>query len=176
MFYFHFTMALLKMFLFFGVTFMSCTSIARTKMLKANIPVPYHKYFFAVSITSALEHICSGFILDKRWIITSAYCIHQYRTSSTLLIRYGSHNRCHSEIISNEVEKVVIHPRFQEKWLLNNVALIKVNSDIQFIPTVVQAATLPKKEITKNNIVDAIGWEKIDNWVSLPPFPMKIPS
>lgn len=160
-------MALLRfMFVFFGVTSMTCMSIATTITLKTNVPVPSSKFFFAASISSASKHICSGFILNKRWIITSAHCLHQYTiTSIALFVRYGSHNRCHSEIIRNDVQKIVIHPRFGVKWLLNNVALIKVTSDIQFIPTVVQAATLPRRETAENSCADAVGWEKFNESV-----------
>ncbi|XP_031633975.1 trypsin 3A1-like [Contarinia nasturtii] len=83
--------------------------------------------------------------------------------SKILQVRYGSHNRSCSEIMNDDIEKVIVHPRFEwKKSQLNNIALIKVNSDIEFIPTVVQAAILPMKEIADGDMVHAVGWEKID--------------
>lgn len=86
-------------------------------------------------------------------------------TARTLQVRYGSHNRTYGEIVNDDVEKVVVHPHFQQKMLQNNLALVKVTIDIQFIPTVVQAAILPTKEPVEDEMVDAVGWEKIDETV-----------
>lgn len=80
---------------------------------------------------------------------------------------YGSHNRSHTGIMSNDIERIVIHPHFDAARLLNNLAMIKVKHDIPFIPTVVQAAILPSRDAVENEAVDAVGWEKIDESVGL---------
>lgn len=159
------TMALLKI-IFLWIFILSITkcSVARFVHIKTNVAVPSNKFLFTASISSASEHICSGVILNKRWIISSALCMSQ-NTASMLQVRYGSHNRTYSEIATDDVEKIVIHPRFQQRMLLNNLALIKVKTDIRFIPTVVEAATLPTKESAEDAMVDAVGWEKIDEMV-----------
>ncbi|XP_055301180.1 mite allergen Der p 3-like [Sitodiplosis mosellana] len=140
---------------------MAKCSVARFIHAKANVAAPSHKFLFAASITSASEHICSGIILNKRWVISSALCVSQ-NTVSTLHVRYGSHNRTYNEIVNEDIEKIIVHPHFKQKMLANNLALIKVSNDIRFIPTVVQAATLPTKKPAENDMVDAVGWEKID--------------
>lgn len=72
--------------------------------------------------------------------------------------------------MSNDIERIVIHPHFDAVRLLNNLAMIKVKNDIQFIPTVVQAAILPSRNTVANETVDAVGWEKIDESVGLEMF------
>lgn len=139
-------------------------SVARIIETRSNVPAPSNKFLFTASISSASKHICSGVILNKRWIISSALCITQ-NTTSTLQVRYGSHNREYSEIVNDDVVKIIVHPRFQRRMLLNNLALLKVKNDVQFIPTVVQAATLPTKEPVEDDMADAVGWEKIDETV-----------
>lgn len=91
----------------------------------------------------------------------------QNTTASTMKLFYGSHNRSHTGIMSNDIERIVIHPRFDAAKPLNNLAMIKVKHDIPFIPTVVQAASLPSKNKEDNEAVYAVGWEKIDESVSL---------
>lgn len=143
---------------------MTNCAIARFVNIKTNVAAPSSKFLFTASISSASEHMCSGVILNKRWIISSALCVSK-NTGSILQVRYGSHNRTYSEIANDDVEKIIIHPRFQQKMLLNNLALIKVKADIRFIPTVVEAATLPTKESAEDDMVDAVGWEKVDETV-----------
>ena len=84
---------------------------------------------------------------------------------STLQVRYGSHNRTYNEITKSDIEKIIVHPDFEQKMRANNLALIKVNKDIEFIPTVVHAAILPRKGTAERDTVDAVGWEKIDESV-----------
>lgn len=131
---------------------------------RKNVEAPKNKFLFAASITSASVHVCSGVILNKRWIISSALCVTQHN-ASTLQVRYGSHNRTYNEIANSDIEKMIVHPGFEQKTRANNLALIKLNKDIQFIPTVVHAAILPWKGPSERDTVDAVGWEKIDETV-----------
>lgn len=132
------------------------------------VPAPSNEFLFTASISFGSEHICSGVILNKRWIICSALCLNEYSNANarTLQVRYGSHNRNYSEIKNDDIEKIIVHPHFQQESPLNNVALIKIHTEIQFIPTVVEAAILPTKTTAENDVVDAVGWEKIDKLVS----------
>lgn len=59
-----------------------------------------------------------------------------------------------------------MHPDFDAERLHGNLALIKVQNHITFIPTVVEAATISIIEPVENDVVLAVGWENIDESVS----------
>lgn len=123
-------------------------------------PAPGSEFLFAASISLQSDcHACTGVILKKRWIITSALCISEQNSNEhELKVYYGSHNRTHGQRKAAAIEKIVYHPEFKQRMLRNNVALMKIKSDIDFIPTVVDAAILPTKETSENDQASVIGW------------------
>lgn len=127
-------------------------------------PAPSHLFLFAASISNpTFGHTCTGIILNKRWIISSALCIAEHsQDENELKIYYGSHNRTHNQRKTADIEKIVFHPAFEQRKLRNNLALMRIKADIDFIPTVVEAAVLPTKDAFPNDTAAVIGWEQID--------------
>lgn len=153
-----------------SIVFISSASNASNIIIResSNQPAPVTKYLFTASISSGTEHICTGIIVNNRWLLTSAICMamanHNYNLQ-LLDIYYGAHNRTNIQRTKNSIKKIVIHSKFEEKNLTNNLALVKVNEKIIFIPTVVQAVYLSAKDIGENNTAFAIGWEKANQSV-----------
>ncbi|XP_055298843.1 mite allergen Der p 3-like isoform X2 [Sitodiplosis mosellana] len=117
---------------------------------------PADNFLSAVVIRSGSKHHCSGVILDGHWIITTAHCVAKY-TKEELHVSYQSNGHQ----ISSNVDAVVLHPGYKQGRLVNNVALIKVKSEIDF-NAVVQAAKLPTVDTEEDELAYAIGWEKVD--------------
>lgn len=151
-------------FIVWSIVFIGTASHATRSIVEiSNKPAPVDKYLFTASISVAAEHICTGIILNNRWLLTSAMCLVNYNDNFQLIvIYYGSHDRTNVQRTKNAIEKIVIHPEFDKKNLINNLALVKVNRSIAFIPTVVQAAQLSAKHFGENDTAIAIGWEKAD--------------
>lgn len=126
----------------------------------SNQPAPATMYLFTASISFETDHICTGIIINNQWLLTSAMCMANHNNSQSLDIYYGSHNRTNIQRTKNCIEKIVIHSKFEEKNLTNNLALLKMKDRIKFIPTVVQAVRLSAKDIHENDTAFAIGWEK----------------
>lgn len=155
----------MKVFIFMviSIVFIGSASNASNVIIResSNQPAPVTKYLFTASISSGTKHICTGIIVNNRWLLTSAMCMANHNNNLQLLdIYYGSHNRTNIQRTKNRIEKIVIHSKFEKKNLTNNLALIKVKGKIIFIPTVVQAVFLSAKDICVNNTAFAIGWEK----------------
>lgn len=111
----------------------------------------------AVSISYQSNAICSGVILNKRWIITSANCIQDHEHDMELLISYGSSNRNAADQTSVGSEQIILHPKFDSASLVNNVALIKTKSAINFNDNV-EPAKLPTGNTFEDEKAYAIGW------------------
>lgn len=117
-------------------------------------------------IKSGHEYVCSGVVLNDQWVITAAHCIEKYTGSKEIKVYYGSHNQNDAQLISRNVEKIVIHSKYHQRLLINNVALVKVTPNIEFNATV-QSIRLPTVETEEDESAYAIGWEKMDAMVSI---------
>lgn len=146
---------------FISILFVVSPSIASIIQRTANEKAPPNKFLFTASISADSEHICSATILNGWWLITSAFCVAHYNVTE-LKVFYGSHNRTHHLSYSSPI---VLNPNYDAQRLLNNLALIKVEDHIEFIPTVVEAATLSGRDPVENDAVVAVGWEKVDESV-----------
>lgn len=112
----------------------------------------------AVSISYQSHNICSGIILNKRWIITSANCVQKHHLSIVeWRISYGSANRNADERSNVAVEQIILHPKFNSISLVNNVALIKTQHDIDFNDNV-EPVKLPTANTLEDESAYAIGW------------------
>lgn len=145
-----------------SLVFIGCASNAlKITGELSNRPAPVTMYLFTASISFGTEHICTGIIINNRWLLTSAMCMANHTNDlPSLDIYYGSHNRTHAQRTKNSIKQIVFHSEFDEKNLTNNLALLKVKERIIFIPTVVQAVYLSTKDIHENATAFAIGWEK----------------
>lgn len=117
---------------------------------------PAETFLSAVAIVSGSKYICSGVILDEHWVITTAHCVEKY-TKEELQV---SHLRNGHRVIS-DIEVIEINPGYQQKRLINNVALIKIKSEFDF-NNIVQPAKLPTVETEEDESAYAIGWQKVD--------------
>lgn len=120
----------------------------------------------AVSISYQSHNICSGIILNKRWIITSANCIQNHSNVTELNISYGSVDRNAVGRFNVGSEQIVVHPKFDSVSLVNNVALIKTKNDINFNDNV-EPAKLPMSNTMEDERAYAIGWTNANEKVVL---------
>lgn len=119
----------------------------------------------AVSISYQSRVICSGVILNKRWILTSANCIQEHLNDKDLFISYGSLDRNAADRNSVGSEHIILHPKFDSVSLVNNVALIKTKNDINFNDNV-EPAKLPMSNTWEDEKAYAIGWTNAHEKVS----------
>lgn len=160
---------MMKLFVFMFILFIFIGSASNALTMIRDIlnePAPGNEYLFTASISLGTNHICTGIIVNNLWILTSAICLAEYRDNlQTLDIYYGSHNRTNIQRTQNHSDKIVIHSEFEKGTLTNNLALIRMEKKIIFIPTVVQPVHLFTKDIGENSTVFAVGWEKTNQSV-----------
>lgn len=113
-------------------------------------------FLSSASISIDSRDICSGVILNKRWIITTATFLHNY-AAPQLRVSYGLRNRNDTEKTFEEVIQIAIHSEFNTK----NVALIKTKFNIEF-DLKVKPAAWRKKGMHKDDWVYAIGWKVVE--------------
>lgn len=112
----------------------------KTSRMENGVPAapdqfPYQVMINRTSIyenTTYIQHICTGTILNERWILTSAICVAWTPHSDFSLELGGQHLK--GDGIRYDIEQIIIHPEFAGTINLNNhnIALIQTNRTIEF--------------------------------------------
>ncbi|XP_066595029.1 chymotrypsin-1-like [Prorops nasuta] len=118
--------------------------------------VPDGKYLYVASLRLNGQPWCTGSILNKRYILTSAECIVS-ALPSNLTVHVGV--RRMDEIgVEYNIESYVRHPEFDTNSYANDVAVLKVNKDIVFNDKVQPVELVSEKSANEVYNVILAGW------------------
>jgi len=95
-----------------------------------DISIPY-----LVSITQNGGHICGGFILNNKAVITTAYCVEDKAVSSLkVVIRQSS--LINQDLGEEEISifNVNIHENYDSSTRFNDIAIIQLSKELTLVP------------------------------------------
>ncbi|XP_059486670.1 trypsin-4-like isoform X2 [Neocloeon triangulifer] len=155
---------------------LAAEATARNKRVVGGTPAADGEAAYSASIQNAAgEHFCGGVIVGKKTVLTSAVCA-VFLNASDIRVKVGSADL--SKASEYTVSKVVVHPDFLLKGRVpvNDLAALRIQSEIKFEDGKTKAATLPTKgqKTVQGEIVTVAGWGATKINGSASPLLMKI--
>ncbi|XP_070139958.1 serine protease grass-like [Drosophila kikkawai] len=112
------------------------------------------------AIRNEVEFICGGTVIHKRFVLTAAHCI---KDQGNLFVKLGAYNLS-LPLVEYSVSSAVIHRKYSQETLLNDIGLLQLPLDIvftgQIYPICIDLNPSAKREVENANTFDAYGWGK----------------
>jgi len=118
-------------------------------------------------------HYCGGSIVNPNWIVTAGHCA--LASAAGYEIVAGEHHLATDEGTeqSRGVAQIVVHPAYNDNTLANDVAVMRLNTPLNFNQWV-QAANLAPAGFTPAANVDVAGWGTLASGGQLPNVLMRV--
>lgn len=104
---------------------------------------------------------CGGALIGKRWAVTAAHCVHNTAISD-MKVRLGEWNvREQSEKYPHEdydIEKKSEHPDYKPATFQNDLAVVRLNRDVNYKEHIIPVCLPELKENFVGNKAVVIGW------------------
>ncbi|XP_063602613.1 transmembrane protease serine 9-like [Penaeus indicus] len=112
-----------------------CGQVNRANRIVGGVETEVNEYPWMVSLVNGngYYHFCGGSIISSQWVVTAAHCAAVMSTSDYVLV--GDHNLYSSSDANSQwmqIAEIVSHPSYDSNTLDNDIALIRLTTEIQF--------------------------------------------
>lgn len=104
------------------------------------------------------RHFCGCSVISKEWIITASHCV-VGQSPQSLEVFVGSIDLKNGGVYY-QVEKLIAHEKYNRPPFANDIALIRVQSTIQFNENV-QPIELLREEVADGAELQLTGWGRL---------------
>ncbi|KAF7237053.1 Serine protease 57 [Varanus komodoensis] len=143
-------------------------SLSRSWVIGGKEAVPHSRPFMA-SIQMNGEHICGGFLVRRKWVMTAAHCL--ISKQQPFLIVLGAHSLKTPEASRQTfgIQQSVAHPLYDAGTVRNDIRLLKLNGSVIFNRDV-RRIRLPRMNTDPHPGVrcQVTGWGDISNFGTIP--------
>lgn len=116
---------------------------------------------FIVSINAGTISFCGGTLINENCIVTAAHCFTDKSKVTNLNVRAGSLNLHGSDGQQSNILSVAVYPQFDHKELLNDIAVVRVETPIK-ISDSVNYISLRTDGTKSGEVCRSAGWGRME--------------
>lgn len=121
-----------------------------------------HEFPWMAALMNLQRQFCGGSLIDENHILTAAHCVaHMSKYDvQNLRVRLGDHNikDNDSQTVVKHVKRVIRHKGFSSSTLWNDVAILTLDSKVEYSSTIQPICLAKGSQSYVNNIVTVAGW------------------
>ncbi|XP_037781911.1 trypsin-like [Penaeus monodon] len=113
-----------------------CGSVNRVTRIVGGVETEVNEYPWMVTLrySGSMSHFCGASVLASGWVLTAAHCT-EGMGASDLVVVVGDHDVTADDETNAQVfnvAQIVNHPMYDDNTLENDIALLRLASQIQF--------------------------------------------
>ncbi|XP_043251647.1 chymotrypsin-like protease CTRL-1 isoform X2 [Colletes gigas] len=126
-----------------------------------------------ISTTGEIKYPCTGVILNKRTILTTASCAlansDDYKLYSITVGEYNAETDRNCNTQTSNISYVIKHPNYKADTFMNNIAMLRLKEPIEYTATA-QPICLPPDDRYLNRSINSVlvGWGKLAGQTTKP--------
>ncbi|KAL1251324.1 hypothetical protein QQF64_019120, partial [Cirrhinus molitorella] len=120
-----------------------------------------HSRPFMVSLQKGCKHVCGGFLISDRFVMTAAHC---RKKNEKLTAVVGAHNlqKVNEGSVHIKVKSYHRHPDFNNHTYQNDIMLLRLEKEVEQNEKVMRIS-IPKQEgdIEADSVCSVAGWGRL---------------
>ncbi|XP_014280682.1 venom serine protease [Halyomorpha halys] len=125
-----------------------------------------YPWIVAFQTRSSIWTFCGGAIVTPWHIVTAAHCVDKYQAGDLVVVlgAHDVHNKYESTQNRKYVEKIIMHPLYNKKTMLHDLAIVVTSTEIKY-NKLVGPACMPSEKLgdeMAGQMLKAIGWGRYD--------------
>ncbi|XP_058616582.1 chymotrypsin-C-like [Onychostoma macrolepis] len=116
-----------------------------------------HSRPFMVSLQKNWRHVCGGFLISDRFVLTAAHCWKNEKLTAVV----GAHDLRQNEgSVRIGVKSYHMHPNFTIHTLQNDIMLLRLEKEVEQNKNVMKISIKTKKD-TEDTVCSVAGWGRL---------------